>query len=443
MVTGTWATSPSLSPSRHRWPLWRAVGASAVVALLAVGVVLGARRSGGATSHKPVVAVLGVNIHTNDSTLSWLAEGFPQMIVGKLEHNRGVDVVPTTQVRAVLARSGHSADGALTDPTARDLAGRIGATLEARGTIVRDAGKLVLDLTVHDVPTGSLIKSVVLSNTNPLLLADEAAVKILNAADASSRAERFVGLETSSLEAYQHFVQSVDAGAMGRTSEATHELEAAIALDSGFVAAVRTRIGYAIGAGDTALIRRLRDVLQRHADRASDIDQIDEQVEAAFFAGEHAKTEALARKMARDYPRDPRVYFRLVSVLASHGKNEEAKQVAKEALALDSATVAAGNGPCTPCLTYGSLIGLHEEGGDFQGSAEWGRRWIRVQPDAASAWNSLAWTYSYRQQTDSAILLIRRAMSLSGAELWATEGLARMLLVGRRYAAADSVIASI
>src|SRR5262249_59095909 len=123
-----------------------ALGGLVALAVVAVRVLQPSDSGGG--SRKPVVAVLGMNLRTNDSTLSWLAEGLPQMIAGKLEHNRGVDVVPPTQVRAVMARSGHAGDAALSDPVARDLASRIGATLEARGTIVSDAGKLVLDLTV-------------------------------------------------------------------------------------------------------------------------------------------------------------------------------------------------------------------------------------------------------------------------------------------------------
>jgi DNA-binding SARP family transcriptional activator/tetratricopeptide (TPR) repeat protein len=444
-VTGTWIR-PEPPPVRRRRARW-ALGAVALVGVVALLVVTrGVWRpapSGDASGGKPVVAVLGMNLRTNDSALSWLADGFPQMIAGKLAHNSAVDVVPPSQVHAVLARSGHAGEAQLTDATARDLARRIGATFEARGTIVRDAGKLVLDLTVHDVGSGSLVQSIVVSRADPLALADEAAVRILGAANVNAPGERFVGLETSSLEAYQHFTQALDAADRGRTNEATRDLDAALALDSGFIAAVRVRIAFAVGDGDTSLTRRLRDVARRYADRASEIDRLDEEAEAAVQAGEHEKSEALARALLRRFPRDPRAYARLQSTLTSHGKNREAETVAMEALALDSLTVSAGNGPCAPCLRFFSLVSLHWADADFRGASDWARRWIRAQPDAASAWQALAWTYSYMQRPDSAILLIRRAMSLSGGDLSASGDLARMLLVSRRYAAADSVIAAL
>jgi DNA-binding SARP family transcriptional activator/predicted Zn-dependent protease len=444
-VTGTWLR-PTPPPVRRRRTPW-ALGALAFVGVAALLVATrGAwlpTPSGDASARKPVVAVLGMNVRTSDSTLSWLVEGFPQMIAGKLAHNSAIDVAPPSQVHAVLARSGHAGEAELSDATARDLARRIGATLEARGTIVRDAGKLVLDLTVHDVASGSLVKSVVVSRADPLSLADEAAVRILSAANVNAPDVRFVGLETSSLEAYQHFTQALDEAYRGRPNEASLDLDAAVALDSGFIAAVRFRISYAIAAGDTSLVRRLREDARRYADRASDIDRLDEEAEATFQAGEHEKSEALARALLRRFPRDPRAYGRLQATLTSHGKNREAEAVAMEALALDSLTVSAGNGPCAPCLRFYSLVSLHWAEADFRGASDWAKRWIRAQPDAASAWEALAWTYSYTQRPDSAILLIRRAMSLSGGDLVASGDLARMFLVSRQYAAADSVIAAL
>jgi DNA-binding SARP family transcriptional activator len=444
-VTGTWLR-PTPPPVRRRQAPW-ALGALALVGVAAFfaairGVWLPAP-SGDASARKPIVAVLGMNIRTSDSTLSWLVDGLPQMIAGKLAHNSAVDVAPPSQVHAVLARSGHAGEAQLTDATARDLARRIGATLETRGSIVRDAGNLVLDLRVHDVASGSLVKEVVVSRADPLSLADEAAVRILSAANVNAPDVRFAGLETSSLEPYQHFTQALDEAYRGRPNEASLDLDAAVALDSGFIAAVRFRISYAIAAGDTGLVRRLREDARRYADRASDIDRLDEEAEATFQAGEHEKSEALARALLRRFPRDPRAYGRLQATLTSHGKNREAEAVAMEALALDSLTVSAGNGPCAPCLRFYSLVSLHWAEADFRGASEWARRWIRAQPDAASAWEALAWTYSYTQRPDSAVLLIRRAMSLSGGDLAASGDLARMFLVSRQYAAADSVIAAL
>lgn len=425
-----------------------AMGAAALVSLLAFSSGPGDStipdRFDPAIAKKPLIAVMPMDLGRQDSTIAWLADGLPQMIVGQLGHNSAVDVAPLAQVRAVLARSGGSdrlTRESVADETARDLARRVGATLEARGALVRDGDKLVLDLTIHDVSSGALVQTVVLTRADPLTLASEAAVKILGAANVSAPGSHLVDLETPSLEAYQQYVHAVDMAQSGRLSEAKRAVDAAVALDSGFFSATHMRLSIAINDGDSAGTRRLREVMHRYADRASEFDRLDAEAEAAFFAGERERSEALARALMRRYPRDPRSYARLAGTLSAHHSFDEAERVSLQKLAIDSLAMTAGNGPCSPCMTYFQIVSMRWQRGDFAGAADWSRKWIRIQPDGASAWSSLAWAYSYMQRPDSALWAMQRAVALSGGDWWATESLARILIISRRYASADSALA--
>ncbi len=458
--------SPDVSPSARetprsrptgalrRRPSWNrrlrqtAMGGAAAVSLLAFSSGAGETANDdrdAAVPKKPLIAVLSIDLRTNDSTLAWLSDGLPQMIAGQLAHNAAVDVAPRAQVRAVVARSGQNlpARESFDDVTARDVARRVGATLEARGTLVRDADKLVLELMIHDVASGALVQNVVLTRSDPLALADEATVRILGAANVSAPGAHFTDLETPSLEAYQQYMRAVELGQAGRSTEARRAVDAAVALDSGFIAAVRTRLSLAVGDDDTTLIKHLRGVIGRHADRATEFDRLDAEAEAAFYAGERERSEALARALLRRYPRDPRSYARLEAALGYHAAIDEAERVAIRQLSIDSLAMTAGNGPCAPCTSYFSIVSLRWQRADFRGAADWARRWIRIQPDGAPAWTALAWTYSYMQRPDSALPAMQRAFALSGGDLWARESLTRMLMVLRRYDAADSAIASI
>jgi DNA-binding SARP family transcriptional activator/TolB-like protein len=395
-----------------------------------------------AAPSKPVVAVLGIDLRSDDSTIAWLADGLPQMIAGQLAHNSALDVTPAARVRSLLVRRGGTdrvVRESVGDAMARDLARRIGATLEARGSLVRDGDKLVLDLMVHDVGSGTLLQNVVITRTDPIRLADEAAARILSVANVSAPGPQ-MGIETSSIEAYQHFTRGVELGSVGRLTEYKRELEAAIALDSGFYAAVRSRRSIAMADRDGVLAKRLTELLKRYADRATELDRLDEEAEAAFYGGERERSEALARAMMRRFPRDPRAYGRLEATLGYHGALEEAERVAMQHAAIDSLAMTAGNGQCTPCYTYFAIVSLQWQRFDLKSAAEWARKWIQIQPDGASAWSTLAWTYAYAQQTDSALPMMRRAITLSRGDLWARDALVRMLIVSRRYAAADSAI---
>lgn len=429
--------TPTKSPIRSR-------GIAVVALVLAlsaitIGIALaGKDREPGVI--RPVIAVLSLPMRSADSSTAWLAEGLPQMIDTKLANVAEIDVVPATQVQAVLRRSGRPADTPLGDEDARDLARRVGATHVAHGSLARDGQRFVLDLSVHDVRSGSLLRNVVLGADDPLALADQAAARVLGAANVSLGGPRLMDLETSSLEAYQHFIRSQGNAQAGRMAAAARDIDAAIALDSGFIPALRFRLGAAIASNDTALTSRLRTHIQRNASRATQFDRLEQEVWDVYYAGEQERSTALARGLVRRYPRDPRAYHLLESILLTHGGFEEAERVAIQGLALDSLAMRAGKGPCSQCFGFYNLISMRWLQADYDGAARWARQWIDQQPDAPSAWSSLAWTLSYGQKSDSALAIMQRARTLAGDELWVIEQYARMLIINRRYAQADSVV---
>ena len=388
---------------------------------------------------RPVIAVMSFAMRLPDSSAAWLSDGLAQMIDGKLASVPQIETAAPARVRAVVRRSSRRTDAQFGEAEARDLARRVGATLVAHGTLARDEQNYVLDLFVRDVRTGVLVGSAVLTSGDPLVLADQAAARILAATNLTLGGPR-LNIETTSLEAYQFYMRSMENGRAGRMAAAIRDIESSIALDSGFIPALRARISYAIGSNDTALVRKLRQTLDKHASRATEFDRMEQSMWDAYFLGEHERSEALARALVTRFPRDPRGYQLLRNVFSSHGKFEDAETVAIDAFALDSLALGAGTGPCDQCGGFFEIVSLHWANADWDGAARWARRWINVQPDAPSAWSSMAWTLSYAGQPDSALALQRRAVTLSGNELWTMEQYGRMLLVNRRYAEADSVV---
>jgi DNA-binding SARP family transcriptional activator/TolB-like protein len=414
-----------------------------VIAFVAKGGAKFTVRRGDAAPAHPVIAVLSLPVRSGDSTSAWLSDGLPQMIDTKLASVPAIDIIPAAQVRAVERRSGRPADRSLSDADARDLARRVGATFVAHGSLARDGQQFVLDLSVHDVRTGALVRNSVLTHADPLALADQAAARILGAANVASGGPRLADVETSSLEAYQYYIQALESGRAGRLSAMVRGIDASIALDSGFIPALRARLSLAISSNDTTMVKRLRQHIQRNAARATEFDRMEQALWDAYYAAERERSEALARGLVRRYPRDPRAYQVLESILSSHGAFEEAERVAIAGVALDSLAMRAGTGPCSQCVGFFSVIFLNWLRGDWTGAAQWAHRWIAEQPDAPSAWSSLAWTMAYSERLDSALALMRRTVTLSGNELWSLDQYTRILLVSRRYAAVDSVIGRI
>src|SRR6185503_9740410 len=193
---------------------------------------------------RPRIAV-AVEVPAGDTAMAWLADGLPEMITSLLSRSPDVDVVPAAQVRALLKRSGAKLASA-SERDLADLGTRLGATVVVSATIARDAQALVMDLTMHDPASQRLLHSEALSRPNAVALADEAAARVLAVANAARPGLRVSDLETSSVEAYEQLVRSMAAFEEGRDVEGMRALDAAVALDSGFVSAVHLRLDVAI-----------------------------------------------------------------------------------------------------------------------------------------------------------------------------------------------------
>src|SRR4030095_15821892 len=299
------------------------------VALLAVGAA-STHTPDGRVPNRPRVAI-AVDVRVPASTTAWLGDGLPQMIVSELSRSPDLEVLPSAQVRALLRRRGPATHSAQNENDLRDLARRLGATVIVNGTIGHDDHALVLDLTVRDAATGRLLRSDALSRPSAVALADEAAARVLATVNAERPGLRFAELETSSVAAYQHFLQAMAADQEGRSRDAIRYLDAAIALDSDFVSAVHSRLDHATMSWDTGVAGRLRGVLARTGNRGTEFDRLKSDVYNAMYAGDFERAEAIARQLLRRYPRDPRSYGVLAGILGNHLRLPAAEQLWQQA----------------------------------------------------------------------------------------------------------------
>ncbi|HEX5435789.1 MAG TPA: BTAD domain-containing putative transcriptional regulator, partial [Gemmatimonadaceae bacterium] len=429
---------------RRRAGAWLGITA-AVVALGAVAIAFVAAHTGSGGTHlvKPAIAVVSIRNRTGDTATSWLSNGLPDMIVADLSRSSAVDVVDPGRVMEVLRRAKFRDADTLSLHIARNLARRVGASWVVNGTLSRGGNGFILDFSVHDVASGELVRLYTVSASNVLTLADRAAARLLGAADAHGAGPRLAEVETSSLAAYQHYVRAMQAGEDGRDMDERRELNAAIALDSGFVAALRVRMSMPSrdGENDSDTLAVLAAAFRRAGNRVSDHDRLEMAVYTALHNGERARSEALGRQLVQHYPRDPHSYAMLADVYVTHGMWAAADTVLLRELALDSLAAEAGRGPCAPCVAFRGLLNNRATEGDLAGAEHTARRWIALQPDLPAAWTGLATILSYAQRFDEALAAERHAVSLSGNDPEYVIRVGRILLMARRWHEADSVIA--
>ena len=432
--------------SRSHWRIPRArtllVAVAALVAFAAIVLRVRAPHVASAAT-RTVVAITSIANLRGDTTLSWLEDGLPQVISDALAAGGTMEPVSPMRVRDVIERRGAARASSLSDADALDVARRLGATWTVRGGLTGGGGAYILNLDVRDVATGSEVESFTVMADNPVKLGQLAAARLLDMAT-SSRGNaddppRFVGA-TSNPEAYRHFVLGLRAKSEARYPDDSRELEAAIALDSGFVEAMAARRDLADMRGETAVVRRMDSLIARHADRLSDWDRLRDEVYRAMYEGEIERSEALAQRLVTRYPRDPRAYETRVDVLITHGRWLTADSVLVRELSLDSLAMEAGDGPCAPCAAYGGLVGVRLARGDLAGAERAARRWVALQPGIPGSWRMLSMALEFAGRSDLAIDAGRRMVSLTN-EPERVADFGRTLTIARRFDEADSLVA--
>ncbi len=428
---------------RATW-IWT-TGAAAALALTLGAYAL--RRDARATtsSLRPVVAVLGVRDLRGDTTAAWIGEGLTQMIAADLARSPAVEIVAPERVRqatAALTQDDGVPSAAARGPDgARPVGRSLGADWVVTGGLTRGDTTYILDVEVYDVARArSLSLYTIVAKTLPTL-ADRAAARVLTVANSEQPGPRFADIETGSLEAYEYFVRSEEAGDEGREADRRNELDRAIALDSGFVTALAERMRIAQQDGENAVLARLAAAFRRASARATPWDRLELDTYAALHNAERGRSVALARALVAQYPHDPRAYDILAGVLQVQGAWTAADSVLYQELALDSLAITPVRGACAPCTAYRGLAVDKTEEGEPAEAERAARRWIDIQPDYPAAWTALASALEAEGRFDAALVAARRARVLAPEEHLYEDRVVRVLLVARRYGDADTAIA--
>jgi DNA-binding SARP family transcriptional activator/tetratricopeptide (TPR) repeat protein/TolB-like protein len=391
-------TTTSLgTPRRSSISRWRIL-LGVAVSVAAVAAVWGWHRASASArpSNHPIVAVTTIDNVGGDSSITWLRAGLPRTIATDLDGLGAVEVVAPVRVREVLVRLAGSPTPRITQEQSADVARRLGASWVVTGGVsTAPKGGYLLDVTLRSLADPSAhAETFVVESDNPLALGSQAAAKLASLLNVGSSggAPRYSGIETSSPEAYRHYIRGMIAVDAERYLDSARELDAAIALDSGFVVAIRARQGVASELGDGALSRRLGAVARRYASRLPEFDQLADQVRDLDSLAESARADALSQQLIARFPHDPRSYSMRADLLANRGQWAAADSVLLRELALDSLAIAAGDGPCTPCDVYRRLSQFHLEQGDRAAAESAARRWVALQPDLPATWRNLSAT---------------------------------------------------
>lgn len=445
-IRATSFTSDAKSSSNAvHWFRWAAISALLIVAVVA-GVWFKNKQSSAtvATAERTVVALTDFEFLHGDSAQTWMAQGFSTMLASRLSRSNALELISPDRIREIARRAQYPTDSLYGIERSRDIGERAGANWVVAGALSKADTLLRLELTVRDVKSGKVLRVSNVTAKDVLSLTDAAAAQLLDVVDPAGSGARLTDLETSSQEAYQHFVAYVRYQAGISNSLAKSELDKALALDSGFISAIIERRKMAKDAGDRTIELRLDTLFAKHQARASFWDRTTLEAERLFALGKVGPTLALYRELVARYPRDPRAYTRLWNTLQLNGEWAEAEKIALRQLAIDSLAVTAGGGVCAPCGAYSDVAHTRLSQGDAAGAEAAARRLIQLQPDLGGGWSTLATTLFAGEKYDEGLEAYRRLRALNPEDLdyW-TNAQSRHLILANRMADADTMIATL
>ncbi len=415
---------------------------AAVVVLSVAGMfVLRQRATATALPSTPLLALTDMRLVRGDSTQLWLTDGLMQLIASALSRSANVEVVAPGRVRDATLR-------AELDPNRLDFDGALviarslGADMLVRSGLVQGDTLLQLDLTVSDARTGVTREVIIAQGSDLVTLASAAAVRLADAAGGSVPGPRVADLETPSAEAYERYMRALRLIDGTSLYGAATELDAAIAIDSGFVSAVIERLGIAAAHDEVDVVQRLHVTLDKYAHRASPWVRITRDANTAKLAGDVRTTVRLLHELVDRYPRDPRAYALLAEQYGHGGDFARAESITLQQLALDSLATTVGRGPCAACSAYGGLRIWRTYAGNLAGARAAAQRLTELQPELPGAWVGLfeaATLLGSYNEADRALARLQQIVGPLDANL---RGLnIRMQMVARRFERADSLLA--
>ena len=269
------------------------------------------------TSGRPSIAILNLANRTGQKDLDQYRDVLPSLISDDLSQSKYIYVVPPTQVNSILTRLGLLETDTFTTENFRAI-GRAGVIKYLASGYYSEAGETFLaKLTIYEAESGRPISSAkearCTSVDNFFSLADDlvlkikpdlemTAVEIANDVDSSySRAM------TSSIEAYQYYVQGQMLWRKGGLQEAIRMYERAVAIDPEFALACRGLVNLytSPGIGRGAEAQKYRNKALELACQPGRLPLRDRLVIVGQFSPDpKIRLESLTR-LLEDYPEDP------------------------------------------------------------------------------------------------------------------------------------------
>jgi tetratricopeptide (TPR) repeat protein len=394
--------------------------AALVILVTVAGVYLVRRRSSQASSLTSVtlpqnpgkrsVAVMYFDNQSNSSDLDWLREGLADMLITDLSRSKNLAVLSRQQLQLLLERSGRSEHSDIQLDEALDIAHKSQAQVVILGSFARLGEQIRVDVRLHDARDGQLLTAERMVVEQPAqiltqidLLCLELASHLSGGASEPASNTALVSVMTNNLEAYRDYSLGVEKSQAKHSEEAIAFLQKAVALDPEFAMAY-ARIGYTyvISLGRVAEGKPYLEKAFQLSARLTEEDKLNIAAWYSIANLDYAAAIKSFQEIVARYPLEVEAYQRLGNLLRGEERAEEAIEVIKQGLIMDSGAKE----------LYNELGGVYMELGRHDEAIAMFQHYVDLAPQEANAYDSLGSGYQWAGRYQEAVAAYSRALIL-------------------------------
>ena len=425
-LTSIAAAAPAAPPRRTY--LTYGVAISLVVAAIAMGLIVQRRQAppGPGPSGRPALAIMPFEDRSGDPAQAWLSNGVASMLVTSLAETPGLDVIGTDRLEASFRELGL----APTDRSARhQVAQRAGAGAVLVGTIFKVDSDTRLEVQVHDVETGRVVVARTARGSDVFGLVDGIAQEVRTALDVAGRSNvrPLRDVTTASLGAYEMYEKAQRARHNNRYGDARTLFEEAVRIDPAFTLARAQLVEILERLGEEAAAAAGRKIVTAQINRLPERQRL--LTEALH---EHdtnpAKAVELLERLLERYPDEEEAYDLIVHAY-THTRDPAYH---KKTLAFMQRWARAIPGPGSGHFHNHYGYAYIEHGLFTEAEREF-RAYIRVSPDEANGYDSLAELFLLTGRPAMSVEYYDQALRLNPLFGWSHYGRAYALAALGRY----------
>jgi len=360
------------------------------------------------TAGKRPIAVMYFDNQSGDADLNWLREGLADMIITDLSRSSKLVVLSRQQLQVLLDRIGHRESEKIQLDKALDIARRTQASIVVLGSFARLGEQIRIDVQLHDARDGQLLTAERLVVDQPaqiLTQVDLLSLKLASHLGAPAEQEANAGLTsvmTNNLEAYRYYSLGVEKAQAVRNPEAIALLQKAVALDPQFAMAY-AGIGYVYAVWDRR--DEGKPYLEKAFQLSARLTEKDRLYITAWYAIANLDFPAAIksfREIVAHYPLEVEAYRRLALLLKGEEQLDEAIEVLKQGLVIDSGAKD----------LYNALGAAYSDAGRHDEAIGMFQHYVDLGPQEPNAHDSLASGYEWAGRYEDAIQEYNRALAL-------------------------------